>query len=288
MRYKLLLLVAILFIYASSCSDDEPSEPFDHAAQALKDNDSLVKYMQEHFVDIDGELQAIENGEPAIYNHSSLTELTVPYIRNEEEINYKLYYYIHEQGVNDKPARIDRANVSYKGMNTDGDVFDQNAYGGWFNLFTGVIPGWSYGIPNFNAGIATDNGDGTYTYTEPGEGILFIPSGLAYANVGSGSIFANTPIIFYITLNDVFHTDHDEDTVLSMHEDIDGDDGDGVADGKYNNDDTDADGIPNYADADDDGDGTLTKDEDANGDNDPRNDDINDNGIPDYLDPDVS
>ncbi|MEK9765905.1 MAG: OmpA family protein, partial [Thalassolituus sp.] len=49
--------------------------------------------------------------------------------------------------------------------------------------------------------------------------------------------------------------------------------------------DTDGDGIPNYKDPDDDNDGILTKDEDANGDGDPRNDDVNENGVPDYLDP---
>lgn len=48
--------------------------------------------------------------------------------------------------------------------------------------------------------------------------------------------------------------------------------------------DTDNDGIPNYIDDDDDGDGTITFYEDYNGDFDPTNDDTNANGIPDYLD----
>lgn len=51
--------------------------------------------------------------------------------------------------------------------------------------------------------------------------------------------------------------------------------------------DSDGDGLPDYLDADDDDDGILTLDEDANGDGDPTNDDSDGDGIPDYLD-DVS
>ena len=47
--------------------------------------------------------------------------------------------------------------------------------------------------------------------------------------------------------------------------------------------DTDGDGIPNYLDNDDDGDGVLTIDEDYNNNNNPLDDDINTDGIPDYL-----
>jgi len=283
MKYKLLFLLAVLFIYTSSCKDDEPEiEPFDHATQALKDNDSLVKYMQEHFLNIDGRLQEIENNEQAIYDYEGLSEVIVPYTRNDEEIDYKLYYYIIEQGVNDKPAKVDLANVSYEGLDLDGNVFDENAYGSWFDLYSGVIIGWSYGLPNFNSGIRVEPplADGSYEYTDTGKGILFIPSGLAYANTGSGEdILPNDPLIFYIDLKEVFHADHDDDTVLSMDEDLDND-------GEYTDDNTDGDNLPNFVDADDDGDGTLTKDEDPNNDGDPTNDDTDGDGTPNYLDTD--
>ncbi|WP_240467658.1 gliding motility-associated C-terminal domain-containing protein [Flagellimonas sp. HSM57] len=51
--------------------------------------------------------------------------------------------------------------------------------------------------------------------------------------------------------------------------------------------DTDANGIPNYRDSDDDGDGIETIDEDLNSDGDYSNDDSNGNEIPNYLDPDL-
>ncbi|MFD0963913.1 FKBP-type peptidyl-prolyl cis-trans isomerase [Pseudofulvibacter geojedonensis] len=50
--------------------------------------------------------------------------------------------------------------------------------------------------------------------------------------------------------------------------------------------DTDADGIPDYLDTDDDNDGTLTKNEDADGDGQVTDDDTDGDGIPDYLDTD--
>jgi len=49
--------------------------------------------------------------------------------------------------------------------------------------------------------------------------------------------------------------------------------------------DTDNDGIYNFLDTDDDGDGTLTADEDTNHDGNFNNDDCNNNGTPNYLDP---
>jgi len=48
--------------------------------------------------------------------------------------------------------------------------------------------------------------------------------------------------------------------------------------------DTDSDGIPNYLDPDDDGDGLLTVDEDTDGDGDWNNDDVDGDAVPDYID----
>lgn len=50
---------------------------------------------------------------------------------------------------------------------------------------------------------------------------------------------------------------------------------------------TDSDDEPDYRDYDDDDDGIFTQDEDTNGDGNYANDDTNANGIPDYLDPDL-
>jgi len=75
-------------------------------------------------------------------------------------------------------------------------------------------------------------------------------------------------------------TDHDGDNVPTYIE-IEGRDSKGRT--GYEKD-TDNDGIPDYLDPDDDGDGVPTKDEDPDKDGNPLDDDSNDNGVPDYLD----
>ena len=73
-------------------------------------------------------------------------------------------------------------------------------------------------------------------------------------------------------------TDHDNDGILSINEDIDGD-------GIPFQDDTDGDRLWNMYDVDDDNDGVLTKNElDKN--DDGIIDDTDNDGIPDYLDND--
>ncbi|RJE74831.1 PKD domain-containing protein [Reichenbachiella sp. MSK19-1] len=93
--------------------------------------------------------------------------------------------------------------------------------------------------------------------------------------------------------------DDDGDWVLTINEDINTTgrlelasyewfDTDGVtwlqADGDPTNDDTDADGIPNYLDSDDDGDGLSTREEDVNGNQNPQDDDEDKDTKPNYLD----
>lgn len=77
-------------------------------------------------------------------------------------------------------------------------------------------------------------------------------------------------------------TEDDNDGVPAELEDLNGD-------GDLTNDDTDGDGIPNYIDADDDGDNVLTKDENPDPNKDGVLDDAQDtdgDGIADYLDND--
>ncbi len=297
MKYKFLLIIAILFIYASSCDDDDSLDLFDHVKQAEMDNDSLVKYMQSHFLDANDILQEITNNETPVYSQVSIKEISLEIV-DGTEIDFKLYYILTEEGINESPTQVDLANVSYKGeylgYSTDTEQlelteFDHNNFGFWADLNGGVIKGWTYGVPFFKSGNYVQLPDETFEYSEMGKGIIFMPSGLGYANNTKSdgvhiTIPGNSPLIFYIELNRIFRKDHDEDTILSMFENIDGDD-------DFRNDDTDEDGSPNFLDNDDDGDGTLTKDEnpDPNGDGNPEDAlDTDGDTIPDYLDPDNS
>lgn len=284
MKYKSLLFLALIVIFAANCNPDEPIEYFDHVGQAAKDNDSLVKYMQTHFVDTDGTLKLITGNETPVYNvvKTQIVHHKWDYTDDAQdlEIDYKLYYYDgFPSGTTINPTRVDSVNISYKGMLLNHTVFDQNDYGTWLPL-NGVVKGMSYGMEHFKGGTWTLLPDNSFSYSNGGKGILFMPSGLGYADNYQIKIPASSPIIFYVNLNLVKRTDWDNDGLLSIYEDLN-------SNGDNTDDDTDGDSFPNYYDADDDGDGTLTKNEhaDPNGDKNPSDAlDSNGNGIHDYLD----
>jgi FKBP-type peptidyl-prolyl cis-trans isomerase len=79
--------------------------------------------------------------------------------------------------------------VHYHGYFTNGQVFDSSVDRGersTFNL-NQVIRGWQEGIPLFSRG---------------GQGILLIPSRLAYGNNPRGGIPASSVLIFEVELFD--------------------------------------------------------------------------------------
>ncbi len=286
-KFRYLLVVAFIGLIVA-CGGDGGStvDNFDHASQSVIDNDSLVSFFKKHYFDVATDsVKPLIDGETALFDDENLKIQEVTETINEEDIDFTLYYYVINEGVNDDkgyPSVVDSVFVNYSGqrvVRTDSlsvSNFDANNRL-WFAL-SGVIRGWSYGFTHFKGGVNV-TGNGPITYENPGKGILFIPSGLAYRNVGSGSILPNEPLMFYIELLDLVpETDIDGDGVPSIYEDIDGD-------GKPWNDDTDGDFSANMFDGDDDGDLILTRFEDANNDGDPRNDfsDPDNPTLPDYL-----
>lgn len=266
-----IILFAGLAIYA--CGDDNDSDNFDAAEQALLDDEALIEYLETHYLnEDDGGIWTIDNGQTPLMDQVDTQFIT------DEDISYKLYYLVEEEGVTISPTRADSVLTTYSGMLLDSTVFDSRSSIIWFSL-SGVIKGWSYGFQNYKGGTRVVNEDESFYYEDFGQGILFIPSGLAYGPGGNYSIPPNSPLVFQITLQDVNRADDDNDGILSIDEDLNGN-------SNVKDDDTDEDSIPNYLDVDDDNDGILTKDEDANGDGDPRNDDSDGDGTPDYLDSD--
>jgi hypothetical protein len=105
----------------------------------------------------------------------------------------------------------------------------------------------------------TPNDDGTISYTNYGNCVVFIPSGLAYYNLSSGAnIPAYSNLAFQIKLKGLRYNDHDRDKILSKDEIYDPT---GDTDIGLFNQDSDGDGIPDFLDTDDDGDGVLTRNE---------------------------
>lgn len=286
-KFKHLFSVIIFAVLMYACGDSGTQDivPFDHAGQAIKDNDSLVKFFKSHYFDASKKIVLpLVAGKQALFDDDNLKTKEV----TESDVDYKLYYYLEKEGTTkDFPTVVDSVLVKYEGFRIyENKIIEKPfdaANGFWANLGGGVIRGWTYGLVNFKGGENKSTEDNPLNYTGGGEGILFIPSGLAYRNSSSVSIPSNSILMFYVGVWDVKeNTDHDGDGVPSIKEDVN-------RDGDPRNDDTDGDRAPNYLDKDDDNDGVLTKDEDRNGDGDPTNDfnDPNNPTLPDYLNPDI-
>ncbi len=307
-RYSLAILV-LIFLSVFSCKKNKiPTAPkVDPVAQAVVDNDSLVKYLDTHYLNTDGNIWTIKNGERPLSDDVITQDITF------KDVSYKLYYLVQSEGTTIAPKRTDSILVKYSGFLLDSTKFDSRVLS-WIDL-TQVVEGWKDGFPHFKGGDKIINADESISFINNGKGFLFFPSGLGFRDVGSNSIPANSPLIFKIELDQVVRADHDNDGVLSYLEDVDGNgevanddtDGNGVPNfldndddgdtaktrdedinknGNWFDDDTDGDGIPNFLDNDDDGDGKLSKDEDANHDGNLFDDDTDGDGIPNFLDKD--
>jgi len=102
-----------------------------------------------------------------------------------------LRYEITKTGNGVFPKTADIVVVNYTGKLLNGNVFDSNNSGGFsFALGRGqVISGWDLGIALLSKG---------------GKATLYLPSGLAYGNRGSGSSIApNEVLIFDVELVDI-------------------------------------------------------------------------------------
>ncbi|KAB1159507.1 peptidylprolyl isomerase [Tenacibaculum aiptasiae] len=286
-KFKHFFYAAIVSIILYSCGGSSSVANFDHAAQALIDNDSLIAFLKNNYYNATlDSVKVIDNGQTSLFDDPNLKTKEV----KEGDVDYKLYYYVNRVGTpvlptpQGFPTVVDSIYAKYRGqriMRRDSLSPDFDNSTTWFML-SRVIRGWTYSFIHFKGGENITN-NGPITYVNGGKGILFIPSGLGYREVGRAPILANENLLFYFELRDlVENTDEDRDGIPSIFEDLDGD-------GDPRNDDTDGDNRPNFTDLDDDGDGKLTKDEDANGDGDPRNDfsDPNKPTVPDYLNRDI-
>lgn len=98
-----------------------------------------------------------------------------------------IYLVVEEPGEDERPEATAEVSVKYRGFFLNGEEFDRAQTNPLIIRLDGVIEGWQQGIPQFGRG---------------GKGLLFIPSNLAYAEQGQGSIPPNYPIAFEIELVD--------------------------------------------------------------------------------------
>lgn len=278
-------LLAVVVFY--SCGDDNGQSvvSVDHEAQALKDKDTISKFLANHYFDetVDS-IKTLVSGKTPLSEDIRLKSVTI----NEYDIDYTYYYFVQRQGnpeqskidptrTKDFPTVVDSILPTYRlrsFKNSSTVVRKQElTKATWFDPAKVVVRGWLYGFTHFKGGKFKKNFNGPITYENGGKGFFILPSGLCYRNTDYENF------IYYINLYDIVeNTDGDLDGIPSILEDLDGN-------GKPWDDDTDKDNIPNYLDTDDDGDGILTRFEDANNDGDPRNDfsDPDNPTTPDYL-----
>jgi len=277
--FKIALLLAVATTFLACPSDDAPRVPpaRPYADVYLEDTLKIREFLDTHYVTVDVDYNTTFTQIPVGGTQEPISDMAeLNFVeRDFHDIKYKIYYLKLREGIGETTTRVDSSFVSYKGntftkTTTDGvdtytqSVFDQSETPVWFAL-EDVIKGWGEIIPEFKTGTYTSNSDGTVSYNNFGAGVMFLPSGLGYFNTATGNISSYSPLIFNFKLYNQRSRDHDLDKILSKYEYRDPELGDIVdyVNGKVNYNktalDTDGDGIPNYLDVDDDGDGFFNE-----------------------------
>jgi len=291
MKKKLFLLLPFFFIFLQCKKDDDTSESEyvirEYSDQVILDQSILEEYLQTHTYNyedfnnnsnIDVKINKLNDNSSrqSLLDMASLKSINVK-DSNGNDVPHNLYYIIAREGSNTSPSIVDSVYVAYEGKLTSGESFDMRKFPVWIDL-ANSLKGFREGVSELKTGVYSENSNGTIEYNSFGVGIFIFPSGLGYFENISSGIPEYSPLIFSVKLMTYNDTDHDNDGILSIFEDIDGD-------GSPFEDDSDGDRIWNMYDSDDDGDGILTINElDKN--NDTIIDDTDNDGIPDYLDPD--
>ena len=281
------LIFSIIFVQCKK--DDDNIDEYvvrEYSDQVVVDQLALEEYLQNHTynyedfndnLDIDVSINRLTDNSPklSLFDMASVQPIDVQ-DSNGENVSHNLYYIIAREGIKENPSIVDSVYVTYEGKLTSGDTFDKVNFPIWLDL-SNVVEGFRKGVSKLKSGAYLQNSNGTIDYTSFGVGLFFFPSGLGYFENSSSGIPEYSPLIFSVKLMTHNETDHDNDGILSILEDIDGD-------GEPFGDDTDGDRIWNMFDTDDDNDGVLTVNE-IDKDNDGIIDDSDNDGLPDYLDP---
>ena len=252
------LLFLLLAIAIASCSKNDKIETVplrDYAVQYTADLDSINKFIDTHYMTVTPALDVsfgkIDAAQTSIRNQTEFP-LQFKTVKNGE-IDYKVYFINFREGGNRQPTKLDSVYVTYKGELLSGTNFDQAQNPVWTKLDE-VVKGWTEIIPMFKTGFydGSQTDSNPTTFTDYGAGVMFLPSALGYYGASAGAIPLYSPLIFSFKLMELQYRDHDREGILSKDEVASpGDDPE-----LY---DTDGDGVPNYQDVDDDGDGYLTK-----------------------------
>ena len=293
----ILLLLTLSTVFVSCKKDDDGVPPFverDRYEEAAVAKAEIETYLQTHFYNY----EEFENP-PVGFDYQIVFDVIegensdkIPLIDQVEtksvfdrvnpDLVYEVYYLNAIEGEGESIGFADGAYLNYKGIKLENNtVFDQSTTPIMFDL-TSVVTGFQEGVCTLKtAGDFIVNPDNTIVFENYGVGAVFLPSALGYwYSPPTGSdIGAYSQLIFtYQLFQAVKDVDHDGDGIPSHMEDLNNN-------GYLGDDDTNNNGVPNFLDTDDDGDGVLTIDEIiVNEDGTIEFPDSNNNGTPDYLD----
>jgi hypothetical protein len=286
-----LILLTLTMVLISCSSDDDNGSTFvaaDRTEQQVIDDAVILQYLSSHYynssffetgsdfkytdiniselpVDLNGEYEAM----PDPTNNTLLIDAVETRTATYYDVEYKYYVLSLNQGGGDTPefpkftdfvrARYEGSSINEE-VGGEEEVFDSAVTPVGLNLqsdfvtIAGVIKAWQLVMPTFSAAENFDIGmDGNVVFTNPGLGMMFVPSGLGYFS-GSTTGASYDNLIFKFELLQTDTVDHDDDGVPSYIEDLN--DNLDVED-----DDTDEDGFFNFIDNNDDGDNVFTIDE---------------------------
>ena len=283
-----LILLTLTMVLISCSSDDDNGSAFvaaDRTEQQVIDDAAVVAYLSSHYYNssffetgsdfkytdiIISELPINLNGEyeamPDPTNNTLLFDAVETRTATYYDVEYKYYVLSLNQGEGDTPKFTDFVRARYEGSSINEEVggeevvFDSAITAAGFNLqsdfisIVGVIKAWQLVLPTFSAAESFGiDGNGSVNYTNPGLGMMFVPSGLGYfSGVTTGASYDN--LIFKFELLQTDTVDHDDDGVPSYIEDLN-------ENLDIEDDDTDEDGFFNFIDNNDDGDNVFTIDE---------------------------
>jgi FKBP-type peptidyl-prolyl cis-trans isomerase len=297
-KFKFYFLVLSICFSIFSCTEDEvgfkvePPRAYD--VQYTADNTLIEEYLKNNYITVldkpglvdDQDITITKRGANDKENKSIWDQTKYKLLSKDvilHDIKYKVYYLVLRQGVGESPCNVDGVLAAYKGFyirkstatatvpaELSTTFFEESRYPQTIFELKTTITGWSEIFPKFKSGTYVIKEDGTVSHNDFGAGVIFIPSGLGYYNRAVGSIPAYSPLVFSFKLYDIKRLDSDKDGIFNFQE---GRENDGYMydyrntinypkspkDVNIYEDDTDEDGIPDYLDIDDDGDGTSTK-----------------------------
>ncbi|WP_333694477.1 FKBP-type peptidyl-prolyl cis-trans isomerase [Flavobacterium sp.] len=269
---------AVLLLFVSCKKDDEGATrtpPRDRAEQYATDQGLIEEYLKNNYMTVNANMDVTVTEIPNGGTQTSIwdqTEYPLQYIvvkndtrvslrtdgRINDPVEYKLYYILLNEGGGQRPTTIDSTHVSYRGWNFDNEEFDRTSTPVWTSFPSDIqfISGFRQILPLMKtAENTTVNTDGTVNYSNFGNLVVFIPSGLAYYESSRSTLIRSySNLVFQIQLKNLRYNDHDRDKILSKDE-LYGTQTD------YFLQDTDGDGIPDFLDTNDDGDLILTRNE---------------------------